>query len=296
METISQLGTPIEGRRPVTHMDRARAVLSDSAGAGLRRGAASRPFFMRQEPDTPLALVPPEAGAVLERGLDQSSLSVLHDFHEAEGRPFCIRAADSAGQRSSANVLVRKMYAWRGYEVGGDASAPSAPKGITLLASDNHSTVGTITIGFDNHEGLLVDDLFSEEVDSLRREGRKVCEFTKLAIDGVIRSRRLLASLFHVAYLFAHRINHADCLMIEVNPRHVRYYERVLGFKALGPERLNRRVNAPAVLLCLELSHARRQIALFAGMADRAVGEKSLYPYFFSPEEEAGIIARLMRR
>lgn len=293
METISQLGLPVEGRRSVSPIDRARGALADSMGEGPRRGGILRPFFMRAEPDAPLALVPAESGAVLERGFDRSPLGVLHDAQESEGRPFCIRAADSAGQRSSANVLVRKMYAWRGYKVG---EAAAAPKGITLVASDNQTTVGTITIGFDGDEGLLVDDLFSAEVDQLRADGRKVCEFTKLAIDGVIRSKRLLASLFHVAYLFAHRINHADCLMIEVNPRHVRYYERVLGFKAMGPERLNHRVNAPAVMLCLELAHARRQIAMFAGMAERAVGEKSLYPYFFSPEEEAGIIARLMRR
>ena len=40
-----------------------------------------------------------------------------------------------------------------------------------------------------------------------------------------------------------------DYVVIEVNPRHVRYYERMLGFEVIGPERMNPRVEAPAVLL-----------------------------------------------
>jgi hypothetical protein len=219
-----------------------------------------------------------------------------HSTDRAQARPFCIRAADSFGQRSSASVLVSKMYAWRGYQSKSTASVERDSNRITLLASDYDTTVGTLTVGFDSSGGLLADDLFPEELAALRQAGRSVCEFTKLAIDNAIQSKRLLASLFHIAYLFAHRINSADCLLIEVNPRHVRYYQRVLGFTVLGPERLNQRVNAPAVLLCLELSYAREQIARLAGQADAAVGERSLYPYFFSHEEEAGILGRIPRQ
>ena len=37
--------------------------------------------------------------------------------------------------------------------------------------------------------------------------GRDVCEFTKLAVDNMLKSRLMLASLFHVAYIIAHRVN-----------------------------------------------------------------------------------------
>jgi hypothetical protein len=96
-----------------------------------------------------------------------------------------------------------------------------------------------------------------------------------------------------VAYIIAHRLNGFHNLVIEVNPRHVMYYRRLLGFQILGPERLNRRVNAPAVLLSLELAHAYEQIARFGGRPELAATERSLYPYFFSPAEEAGIINRI---
>jgi hypothetical protein len=105
----------------------------------------------------------------------------------------------------------------------------------------------------------------------------------------------VLASLFHVAYIYAIRMMGFDSLEIEVNPRHVQSYERMLGFKVVGQERINRRVNAPAVLLCLDFEHAREQIARVGGQPQCSPLERSLYPYFFSGLEEAGIIDRLTR-
>ena len=49
--------------------------------------------------------------------------------------------------------------------------------------------------------------------------------------------QRVLAALFHVAYIVAHRIRGYDTLVMEVNPRHVRYYERMLGARAIGEPR-----------------------------------------------------------
>src|SRR4029079_16246122 len=92
-----------------------------------------------------------------------------------------------------------------------------------------------------------------------------ICEFSKLARDTVSQSKRVLASLFHVAYIYAHRLRGFDSLLIEVNQRHVRYYAQMLGFEVIGPERLNQRVNAPAVLMCLDFSHAHTQIGRFGG-------------------------------
>ncbi len=210
-------------------------------------------------------------------------------------RLFKIRAANSAGLRSSANILIHRMYASRGYQSTGVAEEQSQDR-ITLTASDADVVVGTITIGFDSGGGLLVDELFHENIADFRRRGLMLCEFTKLAMDSVMRSRRVLASLFHVAYIYAHRVRGFDFLLIEVNPRHVRYYERMLGFEVKGPERLNPRVNAPAVLMALDFNHARAQIDLFGGQPDVAADERSLYPHFFSLDEEAGILSRLSGR
>jgi hypothetical protein len=83
--------------------------------------------------------------------------------------------------------------------------------------------------------------------------------------------------------------------LIEVNPRHVRYYQSMLGFEVVGGERHNSRVSAPAILLSLDLSHAREQIRLFGGKPELSVTERSAYPHFFSSQDEAGIVGRLQR-
>ena len=213
---------------------------------------------------------------------------------ETSRRAFKIRSADSSGQRSSASILIDRMYATRGY-LTSPLPSEQLPTRITLVASEHDATIGTITIGFDSPAGLHVDDPFAEETRDLRAEGRKICEFTKLAIDSVVRSKRVLASLFHVAYIYAHRMMGFDSLLIEVNPRHVRYYERMLGFNVFGQKRLNRRVNAPAVLLCLDFAHAADCISRFGGRPEFSADERSLYPFFFSVTEEANIVGRLMR-
>jgi hypothetical protein len=211
------------------------------------------------------------------------------------GQPlFQIRAANSYGLRSSASILINRMYASRGY-LSSPLAAVQLPTRITLVASAAGATIGTITIGFDSPTGLNADDPFIAETSALRAQGRNLCEFTKLAIDSVMRSKRVLASLFHVAYIYAHRMMHFDDLLIEVNPRHRRYYERMLGFQVRGPLRINPRVNAPAVLLCLNFDHARAQIALYGGRPELGDELRSLYPYFFSEVEEASIVERLLR-
>lgn len=213
---------------------------------------------------------------------------------EQSQRLFKIRSADSAGQRSSASILVNRMYAWRGYDTDHEP-VTQLPERITLLASEDELTIGTITIGFDSGAGLCVDQPFSLETTALREHGLKLCEFTQLAVDSVMRSKRVLASLFHVAYIYAHRMMGFDSLLIEVNPRHVRFYEGMLGFQVLGQPRMNPRVNAVAVLMRIDFSYIHEQIAMYGGRPELALQARSLYPFVFSVAEEASIVGRLKR-
>ncbi len=208
-------------------------------------------------------------------------------------RVFRIRSADSYMVRSAANALLKERYAWRGYHA---VSLPSdqTSNRITLTASENDETIGTITVALDSPEGLSAEDGFPTEIAALRAEGQRLCEFTKLAIDPDTGSKRVLAALFHVAYIVAHQMRGYDALVMEVNPRHVRYYQRMLGARVIGEERLNRFVNAPAVLLSIPFDYIREQIAVFGGQPETSADERSLYPFAFSHDEEMGIIGRLM--
>jgi len=164
---------------------------------------------------------------------------------------------------------------------------------MTFVASVGNETVGTITLGVDSPSGLAADAIFRDEINTFRRvPGAKVCELTKLAFDSASPAKPLLAALFHIVFIYGQR--HYDCtdLFIEVNPRHVRFYETMLGFKRIGNVKTNESVSAPAQLMWLKVSDIRAQIDEHAGQT-KGPSSRSLYPFFFSKREENGIYARL---
>lgn len=213
---------------------------------------------------------------------------------QIEQRKFKIRLTRTPDQQESTNLLVRKMYSYRGYDTRFSEAGQEANR-ISLSVSSQEHVIGTLTLGLDLGEGLAADALYRAEIDQLRIDGRRVCEITKLAVDQSVGSRRVMAALFHIAFIHARRLHDCSDVVIEVNPAHVRFYERMLGFRRFGEEKVCPRVNAPAVLLRLEFEYVEIQLAKFGGRADLALQEKSLYPYAFSRTEEAGIAQRLQQ-
>ena len=210
---------------------------------------------------------------------------------EPQTNLFKVRLANTEERRSAASYLIQRRYAWRGYAVGDDQ--PQTPSRITVAAHDHCGTAGTVTVGLDSPDAMFVDGLYPEEAHALRREGRKLAEFTKLAIDNDVHSKPLLAALFHIAFIYVRRIHRCTDLLIEVNPRHQSFYRRMLGFEPLGQLRGDPRVGAPALLLRLCLKHAQTEIARLGGNPNLAAMTRSLYPYAFAPREEVLIERRL---
>lgn len=206
---------------------------------------------------------------------------------------FGIRLTDTAEGRNTASMLVSKMYAWRGY--AGSHQLKDDPNRITLTATDKGEAVGTLTLGIDSPAGLSADTVFGEELAQYRADGAKLCEFTKLAFDTTVRSKTSLANLFHLAVIYARDIHLCTHIVIEVNPRHRRFYENMLGFQRQSGPRSNPNVNAPAILLKVSLAYISEQVRLYGGTMDSDPTVRSFYCYFFSAREEAGIIQRLQR-
>ena len=206
-----------------------------------------------------------------------------------------IRLTDTSDGRNTASMLINRMYAWRGY--AGNHQPSSDPNRITLTATDKGDVVGTLSIGIDSEVGLMADEIFKDELDAHRQRGAKLCEFTKFAFDPSVRSKTALANVFHLAVIYARDMHGCTDIVIEVNPRHRRFYERMLGFRKEGELKVNPRVDAPAYLLRVNLTFVTEQIARFGGSyaAEGESDERSFYPYFFSPREERGIINRLLR-
>lgn len=207
---------------------------------------------------------------------------------------FKIRLASSDGQRQAATLLIEKMYSWRGY-IPKQKRRPT-PNQCTLVASTNDQIIGTVTLTIDSPAGLLAENLYGEELAALRAKGAKLYELTQFAVEESSSwSKRVVASFFHITYIYGRRFHGCTDVIIEVNPRHVPFYTKLLGFQPLGPERICPRVNAPAILLHLDLAYVEAQVNAYGGLMRHQPGVRSLYPYFFSKQDEQGIIHRLSR-
>jgi hypothetical protein len=230
----------------------------------------------------------------LRKGAERASDRLVTQIERTQEDEFKIRLASSDERAQQASFLVRKRYAQAGYVPTGSARPKGCPAEITLLSYLNEQVVGTLTVGLDVGQGLYADELYQAEIDRLRAAGRKVAEFTKLAVDTKRASKQVLASLFHIAYLHLRRIWRYTDMVIEVNPDHVDFYKRMLGFVDLGPQRHCARVNAPAVLLWLEAGKVDRWIEDYGGKPELAKQVRLLYPYFFSPNKDREIARGLI--
>jgi hypothetical protein len=206
---------------------------------------------------------------------------------------YSICLADSPKRCGLVNKLIKRMYSWRGYDTGSASVFSQDDNRVTFEASSKHELFGTLTLGIDSEQGLLADELYGKEIDAFRLKNKKVCEVSKLAIDSKYGSKEVLASLFHLAYIYARTIHKASDAFIEVNPRHAGFYKRMLGFQPIGEIRTCERVGAPAVLLHLELDYMDAKISSFAG--SRELKDKSLYPYFLPQHTEKGLAQRLQQ-
>ena len=203
---------------------------------------------------------------------------------------FKIRIAKQGGSRREAKTLVEQRYARRGYQIPAQEPDPFLS---TFVAYDEGQLVGTVSVRLDCEKGLSADELYRGEIDGLRSAGHRVFEFTRLAVDATAVSKPVLASLFHTAYLYAAVVRGFTHSVIEVNPRHVSYYGRALKFQVIGPERMNQRVKAPAVLLGVPMEVIAEGIAKYAGKPGNPEAKRSLFPYGFPPDEENGVLGRL---
>ena len=221
--------------------------------------------------------------------LTEADVPALEDASTIEGA-FKIRVAKRTGARRDAWSLVERRYTGRGYTIPGRRAKTNV---FTFIAYDEGQIVGTVGLGVDTGKGLSADQLYKPEIDALRAKGWRVCEFTRLAVDRTAASKPVLAGLFQTAYLYAAVICGYTHAVIEVNPRHVVFYGTALKFEPTGPERINRRVNAPAVLLCASFAAIADGLAKYAGKPPAPGTRRTLFHYGFPPKEEQGVLKRL---
>jgi len=166
-----------------------------------------------------------------------------------------VGVAKSLEQVEAADSLIRRRYAWRGYSLelfeyqGHSGQGAESRNSITFFAANEQTTLGTITLRLDGPEGLRADATHGGALQHARRDNGRIAELTRLALAEDVDSRLVLSSLFGLVYAVGRWVHGVTDVFIEVNPRHVAFYSRVLGFVVAGEAKFCERVLAPSVLL-----------------------------------------------
>lgn len=226
------------------------------------------------------------------RSFKESHRTPLNPF----GGPPLELNSDFGALEGDALGLVERRYADRGLAVTRERFSSRNEAGdVVCTARDGDQIVGTLTVRFDGTGGLKADQLFEAELAEWRTAGIKLCEFGSLAVDKHSHDpKRVLAQVFHLGYLHAHRRARCERLIIEVNPRHVAFYRRWLGLLPYTTARHNPRVNAPAVLMSVDFATVREQISLWGGRPQLLVSARSLYPLAWDEATEAAMLAKIV--
>ncbi len=160
---------------------------------------------------------------------------------EGMAPPVRVHLAADRDDWAQAFRLVARAYQTRGYDRPEDGEfhfTPfhALPETVVLVAKQHEQVVATLSVVPDNKLlGLPLEASYAQEVEPLRRAGRRLCEVGSLGDSG-LGAREFVSvfvALIRLAWQF-HRRHGGDTGVIDVHPRHAYFYTHVLGFAPLG--------------------------------------------------------------
>ncbi len=200
------------------------------------------------------------------------------------------RVARSREELEDAFHLVYQEYLKQGY-INEDPTEMrfllhnALPGTTTFVALVDGVVTATATVIEDSPLQLPMDELYHQELQALREDGKKICEVSMLANNSELFSEQTpmmlnAKKMFLIFFLFKHIFDYvrtkmcADCICIMVNPKHANAYDSLL-FQDLGGLQRYGKVNgAPAVAKYLSVQSVDpQQISL---------KRQSLYKMFLS--------------
>ena len=213
---------------------------------------------------------------------------------------YALELAVTIEQRRRAWAMVYERYLEKGYAKPNPDGLwygihDALPNTRTMLVTHHGKDVATLTLVFDSPIALPADVLYGQELDSLRRRGRRLCEITSLVNTESNRSicTTILNHIFHFAYLMAFRVEDATDFVITVNPHHAPYYKRKLFFEQMGEDQSYDKVGgAPATLLRLPLTGLAKR---YARHYRKKPNSRSFYRFFVDWNQSRRLIIELRR-
>lgn len=118
---------------------------------------------------------------------------------------------------------------------------------ITLGIYEANTLCATLTLVFDLPEKKLPSEhLYLVELDSIRDQGLKIVELTKLSSKA--GKEEALYLLFILSFLFTQKILYTDLIAL-IEPRHLFYYKSKFNFDIIGNEKNDFKADGVASLL-----------------------------------------------
>lgn len=200
--------------------------------------------------------------------------STFTQEHEPADHPLLYEVAGTREQVIEAWHLVYTRYYQSGLIPANPARIHTNAKAqgdhaCVVLARHEGTVVSTLTAMLDTPRGLPLDDVYADELASLRARGCRLIEVGLFADrrKDLARTTDALLHLMRYAFHFG-RLERATDFIVGVHPHHARFYERFFGFTQLGEQRSYATVNNnPVVLLHVPLQLAidlRRRAVDFA--------------------------------
>ena len=194
-----------------------------------------------------------------------------------------IKIADDRYEFEQSFAMVYEEYAEAGYIPVAKKNAllfshyNFLPDTVLFLAKSYEEVISTLTQVFDSELfGLPMDSIYREELEDLRRNGRKISEIGALATKKQFRWQNLFMYICRVMYWYSN-YKKVDDLCVAVNPKHVRFYTSIFLFEEFGPEKTYPKVGAPAVLLRLDMHKIKDRLRSVYAKQDF---ECNLFEYF----------------
>jgi len=208
---------------------------------------------------------------------------------------FTIKIANTLEEREGVFKLAYQVYLEKGYiKENKDEwmvqNYDSVKETTILIVQDKlKNIVGSVTLVFDGTSKLPAEKIYDEELTVLRKQKERIAEISRLVIDPHYRnSKEILVLLFNYSYIYSYFVQNYTCFAIEVNPRHIAYYQMLLHFRTIGTEKPCPSVqSAPAILMYIPLKHGQDEVLRLSKNTVPEKNDRSLYHYFAKPEQQS---------
>ena len=198
-----------------------------------------------------------------------------------------VKIAETRDELESAYTLIHRNYVKTGYMKPYPAGIRVTifdfePQSRTFIAVKNDKVIATLTTVFDSRLMLPSNHLFYERLNTLRKDGKRICEISKLACCQENRHTwiQTLKLLFRASWIYASKVKQATDFCIMVEPKHVHFYQKYLLFHPIsGVEKDPDANNALSVLMHLNLEDIENK---YKDLCTQGKRRLDLYNFFIT--------------